>query len=687
MNLNLNKKLMIMVIPVLLITCFAVIFLQSSSTSASLYHQANLKLDAQARHTSATAEAYMQNHIQFVNHFVEDAEINNPFENPREYELYLNKRLSGKSEILTLYMYGGDNVWIDSTLWVPDSDYIPTTREWYIAAVASSGTVVSEPYVDADTKQTVVSISRKIVQNGKMLGVAALDITIDELVSFITGTMSDDGSYSFIADKNGKVIAHPIEAFRPTGSESISLTNASGGIYREFMQTLGGNTQEGYKIKDFDGKERLFASTPIPNTSWFVVSAFSIDYLGEEVFKEIVIETSIFFLAVVAIIVVLLLFSRMYFTPIVQAADVLKSVAHGDLSINTGHIRRNSKEMNQLITSLNSTTNLISTYIKDIDRITSEMAKGSFDVAVSQHYIGDYSTIESSLTDLSRKMSETLSGISVTADQVSNSSAQVSSGANALAHGATEQAASVSELSSSINKISARVKINAEKAAEAKNMADSAKSAINLGNEQMQRLVAVMNDIDAKSTEIKKIIKTIEDIAFQTNVLALNASVEAARAGAAGKGFAVVAGEVRNLAAKSSEAAKDTTNLIESSVILINQGVSRADITAKDLLGVVESVSATTDLISDISAASNEQAQAITQITTGLDSISAVVQTNSSTSEQSAAASEQLSSQASLLKSLISKFKYINQTQNFQQNEEYTPLRANKDFYNNNDKY
>ncbi len=307
--------------------------------------------------------------------------------------------------------------------------------------------------------------------------------------------------------------------------------------------------------------------------------------------------------------------------------------------------------------SFEESLNAMASYVKETAQVLTEMSKGNLDLSITGEYKGDFVEIKSSVNLIIDSLNEVLSDMNNASGQVAAGSRQVSDSAQALSQGSTEQASSIEQLTASMEEISTQTKLNATNATQANELALAAKEGAIKGNEQMQGMLKAMDEINESSGNISKIIKVIDEIAFQTNILALNAAVEAARAGQHGKGFAVVAEEVRNLAARSANAAKETTALIEGSIKKVEGGTKIASDTAIALNQIVEGVTKATTLVGEIATASNEQALGINQVNQGILQVSDVVQTNSATSEESAAASEELSSQAELLREQVSRFK------------------------------
>ncbi len=342
--------------------------------------------------------------------------------------------------------------------------------------------------------------------------------------------------------------------------------------------------------------------------------------------------------------------------PVQEASAVLQEMAKGNLRI--AMEGDYSGDHAVIKNALNDTIESTRSYIKEISLVLSEICGGNLNLSITADYKGDFTEIKDSLNRIIMNLNQVMSDFAGAAEQVSSGSRQVSMGSQALAQGSTEQASSLQELTAAIGEIAEQSKDNAIKANEVYQLAKGARDGGAKGNQTMNEMLKSMQEINESSVNISKIIKVIDDIAFQTNILALNAAVEAARAGSHGKGFAVVAEEVRNLAARSAKAAEETTELIEGSIQKVHAGTEITNEIAAVLKEIAEGAVISTEKLSVISKASNDQATGIDQINKGIEQISQVVQSNSATAEQSAAASQELSGQAELLKEMAARFRF-----------------------------
>ncbi len=370
------------------------------------------------------------------------------------------------------------------------------------------------------------------------------------------------------------------------------------------------------------------------------------DAIGREAIFVMLIIVAI---AIVVAIILGLVIARAVSKPIYKSIEVAKKISKGEVEIEID-ISRND-EMGMLARAMKDMVDSIRKQALVVEKIASG------DLTVDVNIRSEHDLLNKRLKEMVLKNNEVLGDISLAAEQVATSSKQVSDSSIALSQGATEQASSIEQLTTSLEEISSQTKLNAQNANQANELSRVTQENAEKGNARMKEMQVAMDEINLSSNNISKIIKVIDEIAFQTNILALNAAVEAARAGQHGKGFAVVAEEVRNLAARSASAAKETTDLIEGSIDRVTAGTQIANETANALNKIVEDITKASALVADIAIASNEQATGIAQINQGIMQVSQVVQTNSATAEESAAASEELSGQADLLKESVSQFK------------------------------
>ena len=548
--------------------------------------------------------------------------------------------------------------------WNNGNDY--SDREWFKEALTGN-TYLSDPVIGKSSGKISFIASSPIWKNGNpdegIYAVVFFSMGVEQLQSVVEGIHFSDNASVYVLDGAGTVISHSTtpslieKQFNAVkASESMPEVGELAAIEKRMIAG-----EKGFSNYTFSGENRFAAFAPVEGTNgWSLCLNAPIKDFMATTTNTFFIIVGIVVLVVIIGIILSMRFATSISKPITICTQRLEALAKGDLHSPMAEVK--SKDETQILAqSTASIVNTLKAFLFDSGNVLNAVARGELNVYPENenYYVGDMHQAYEALQSIVDSMNDTMRNIHASAEQVNNSAEQVSESAQALSQGATEQASSIEELAATIDEISVRVKANAKTAEAASEQAKKVGSDMLSSNDKMKEMIKAMADISESSSQIGKIIKSIEDISMQTNILALNAAVEAARAGDAGKGFAVVAEEVRNLASKSADAAKNTTVLIESSIEAIDNGTQIANETAEFIMQTVSGTQQIVDSINEISTASQQQADAISQVTVGIDQINSVVQTNSATAEQSAASSEELSSQSTMMKDLIGKFQLM----------------------------
>jgi methyl-accepting chemotaxis protein len=488
--------------------------------------------------------------------------------------------------------------------------------------------------------------------------VIMLEIPYSVFVSIITEAKLGSTGSTYILDSSGAKVAADDVSLVLGRQNSIDDGKKDPGIGPELvsLETDMIHGGSGFRFYNQGGIKKIGSYASIKDTNgWSVnVTALQSEYMSG--IKTSVIAAGILgilslFVSVFAVVQI----TNRITGPINHVVDSLKRFSDGDLNMELT-IRRDD-EIGRISRSINEMAAKYKEIIQDISVYLHQISLGNLSVQSGCEYPGEFNHIRTSMESISTALSSTLRKVQISAQAVNNGAGQVSDASQVLASGSQEQAAAVEELNASIQAVYLQAEKNVDHVRMASAYASQSGLKVDMGNRYMESLKEAIEDISSSSGKISNITKFIEDIALQTNLLALNAAVEAARAGSAGSGFAVVAGEVRNLAVKSAEAAKQTSELIEQSARAVLEGKRLTGETGKVLEEIAGQAGQMEASMKAVEASSMDQVQAIEQINGGLAQVSAVIQANASTAEESSAAGEELEGQAKTLYGEVDRFK------------------------------
>ena len=525
-------------------------------------------------------------------------------------------------------------------------------QEFFKQAV-NGAAYISSPFVKGDN-DLVFYIGAPIGSTGKVLyGLLPYKAFSDELTKIKIG----ESGYAFVVNKEGKTVIHPDAGNVSNPKDYVELAKQDSSYVptaKIFKAMMEGKTGTGFSY--YKGVRRLVGYIPLSGPEgWSVAVTTPLTQIEGNVRNTLLMSVITGLFLLLGSILIVRVFAQRITRPILEATQRIERLAHGDLQDDI-EITKGKDESARLILALHNTIRELRSYILDISHVLDAVANNDLTVTSSVEYMGDFVPIQTALLKILSSLNITLKNIACSADQVGASSAQVALGGQNLAANSTEQAATTESLISSLEVVSGHIKDNAQYSLTIKDMTESAILETRQGDEEMKKLQESMATIDSSSKKIQEIIHIIDDIAFQTNILALNAAIEAARAGEAGKGFSVVADEVRELAGKSADAAKQTTDLIHSTMESVAQGKRNTESTAEVFKKIVEQTNTIDTLVSKVSQSLKSQADSVAQLEGGMLKISMVTQSNSATAEESAATSEELLSQMQMLKELIMQF-------------------------------
>lgn len=653
---TLRSKLLIAMLAIaLVITCLlggvSVYFINSSARDTLKSTVEPLAVQA-AKNFDSTITTYVGNLTATT-----QSEPFKSADNDKERLMLMKQNFSDNAgSYLNFTLFDADGIVIDS-----DSRSIASSVEikHVKAAAEQSSAYITSLYNFNSTVYFTILASGENEKGEKLVGAVTIDATM--LSVLLNEYAFGQSGYVYLIDQQGDVLIHK-DMDKVIDGENVIKIGDSDSDYKEFSDTVtklvkndSGTTE--YNIKGEEYIVGYYTSQYFDGTVIMVTDVADFTSASTKALTNIII------LGVVLMALTVLfslIFAKRITKPIISTTNRLRSLAQGNLT-DPVDVWYSKDELGVLSNSLEETIVCLRQYINLITVALTQISEGNLCHRMEGTFKGDFYKIKSTFNEILDSLSDTFASINLSAEQVNSGAVQVSNIAQSVSQGSTQQASAIEQLSATLNDVSKQITQNSADAKNAYNIVSQNTEAVDNCNTDMSKMLNAMNAINTASSEISKIIKVIDEIAFQTNILALNAAVEAAREGS--KGFGVVADEVRRLASRSAEAAKQTASLIENQAAAVSKGSQIAEETADSLNEIVEKSNTIKDLVKNISEASEAQTEAIVQVNTGVDQISAVVSANTSTAVGSASASEELSSQSLILKNMIARFKLSDESE------------------------
>lgn len=525
-----------------------------------------------------------------------------------------------------------------------------TQRPWY-KILDTKETLLTAPYQDESSKELVVTVVAPVIciDDGEVIGAIGIDILLERVKTIVASYNLGETGKFLVIDSEKKVIYYE--------DSSIIQKNISDiGLSTNIVESIQ-NNQEKLLNYTYNGNKYYGYVSIMDNINWNVVSMLSSKEYNQTFYSVLFLIFSVFIVGIVAIIIIVGIVSATIVKPLKKLTMAAEQIADGNLDVIVEI--KTEDEIGELGKAMTHTVSRLKEYIgyiNEIDTVLNQIADGNLKFQLTYDYIGEFEKVKLAILNIQKKLTYIISNINEVSNQVSEKAEGIAIVAQSLADASTEQTSSVEKLYKSMNEVTDLTISNTKNAKVVESKAKDAEEFLQEGNNKLLNLTDTIMNINQTSEKIKKIVVTINDIAEQTNLLSLNASIEAARAGEAGKGFAVVANEVGTLANQSTDASKETEQLIYIILNLIQEGTIMAETTSTTMTEVLENEQEVSQLIRNISVAANEQDSAIQILKGEIEQIMSVVQNNTATSEESVAASEELASQADKLKELVKGF-------------------------------